>query len=316
VNYHGNKQVNGDLLSQITSWLVGTRLFEQAWSAVSFGSMNWWWSEQLCLFTVGAWTSFLVTEGMTTSMTNAGSVLTGAITGRWHGIKYVWAYMLLGQLVAVSAASNLFYLALSLSRTPPSLSPRSATPALYVCAIFSLVSVSLSPFTNQYTFLPNLLVMHALAIFPFLPTRLSSPKFLVTISSLYGIITVIAAAFRVRTTVIAVLSLPAHARSPIGFFTSALEILYSNPAQASIGWDVIWTSVSFIVWTLARPSRKGGESGIMEAPVLAVATSLVSVGVTAPLLLRRLEGQEEGVKEVKEAKAVKEVKEVKEAKGQ
>ena len=54
------------MLPRITDWLINTTLFEEAWGAVSFGRMNWWWSEQLCLFTVGAWTVFLYTEGALT----------------------------------------------------------------------------------------------------------------------------------------------------------------------------------------------------------------------------------------------------------
>lgn len=53
-----------DLLTQIASWLHDTSLFEQAWYIVCFHPLNWFWSEQLCLFTVGAWTIFLATEGM------------------------------------------------------------------------------------------------------------------------------------------------------------------------------------------------------------------------------------------------------------
>jgi hypothetical protein len=50
-------------LSQIANWLVDTALFEQAWARVCMGPLNWWWSEQLCIFTAGAWTVFLAVEG-------------------------------------------------------------------------------------------------------------------------------------------------------------------------------------------------------------------------------------------------------------
>jgi hypothetical protein len=50
-------------LERLTDWLKGTELFEQAWKIVCAGPVNWWWSEQLCLFTVGAWTVFLSAQG-------------------------------------------------------------------------------------------------------------------------------------------------------------------------------------------------------------------------------------------------------------
>ena len=148
------------LLSRLTNWLVGTGLFEQAWAAVSFGRMNWWWSEQLCLFTVGAWTTFLATEGASESHPNPckwDDLISRDPTGTIHGIKYVAVYMILGQLVAISVASNLFYLALSLSPTRPQDSTKHgfATPTLWLSILASLLTVALSPFTDTKTSSPT-----------------------------------------------------------------------------------------------------------------------------------------------------------------
>jgi hypothetical protein len=52
----------GMLILRVGTWLVNTALFEQAWSAVCMVPLNWWWSEQLCLFTAGAFTVFLFTQ--------------------------------------------------------------------------------------------------------------------------------------------------------------------------------------------------------------------------------------------------------------
>ncbi|KIP05216.1 hypothetical protein PHLGIDRAFT_36535 [Phlebiopsis gigantea 11061_1 CR5-6] len=73
---------------RIANWLCNIGLFEQAWVAVCFGPTpwSWWWSQQLCLFTAGAWTTFLTLEG------------------RRRGVRHLWAYALLGQLVAISAS--------------------------------------------------------------------------------------------------------------------------------------------------------------------------------------------------------------------
>lgn len=56
--------IDAALINRLTSWLLDTSLFRQAWAAVCSGLFNWWWSEQLCLYTAGAWTVFLATEGM------------------------------------------------------------------------------------------------------------------------------------------------------------------------------------------------------------------------------------------------------------
>ncbi|KAJ7707952.1 hypothetical protein B0H16DRAFT_1823524 [Mycena metata] len=151
----------GLAVERMSQWLLNTSLFEQAWAHVCFGKVNWWWSQQLCLFTVGAWTIFLSVEG------------------RHHHIKFIWVYMLLGQFVAISVVSNLVYFALVLAPRPPSpssshgMSSLPAPVALWLPILLSLGTIATSPFTSERSFLPNLLLMHTLIILPLLvPDRL------------------------------------------------------------------------------------------------------------------------------------------------
>lgn len=62
-NYLSSISGHATHIDHIANWLVDTSLFEQAWATVCSGPLNWWWSEQLCLFTAGAWTVFLAIEG-------------------------------------------------------------------------------------------------------------------------------------------------------------------------------------------------------------------------------------------------------------
>jgi hypothetical protein len=57
---------SGSTFVRVANWLKDTALFEQAWTIVCDGPLRWWWSEQLCLFTVGFWTVFLLTTGVYT----------------------------------------------------------------------------------------------------------------------------------------------------------------------------------------------------------------------------------------------------------
>ncbi|KAJ7471229.1 hypothetical protein B0H11DRAFT_1376039 [Mycena galericulata] len=270
-------------VKRMSSWLLDTSLFEQAWASVCFGRVNWWWSQQLCLFTVGAWTIFLTVEGSR------------------HQVKRIWAYMLLGQLVAISVASNLFYLSLVIAPPPTRPSTLWAPPSLWIPILLSLGAVALSPLTDKDTFLPNLLVMHSLIVVPLLvsakvfdPPRKSSLS--MGVSTLYVLVFAAALALHTRATSTA---LGDPAVSAPEFARNAWDTLYSHPAQSSIGWDVIWTSTSFVVWMVLQPaSQESGSLGrIVTAAYLLLATPLVSVGVLAPHVLRPREDESDEKKE-------------------
>ncbi|KAJ7061992.1 hypothetical protein C8F01DRAFT_121904 [Mycena amicta] len=253
------------LLQRISRWLLATSLFEQAWASVCFGTVNWWWSQQLCLYTVGAWTVFLTIEGQK------------------HQVKRVWAYMLLGQLVAISVASNLFYLALVLS--PPTPSParqtRRAHALLWIPILISLGTVALSPFTSTETgtFLPNLLLMHALIVVPLVVSPIGTT---IPLRTLYALAALSSILLHTCATYLAFPGTDdAHSRNVaasamiITFARDTWTTLHGHPAQSSIGWDVIWTSVSLVVWTAA-------ELSTARALFTLLATPFVSVGALAP----------------------------------
>jgi hypothetical protein len=223
--------------------------------------------------------------------------------GRRHQVKLIWAYMLLGQLVAISVASNLFYLALLLAAPPrPAARPSAqwAPPALWIPVLLSLATVALSPLTDDRRFLPNLLLMHALIVVPLLvPDSLfhqSHPKpaspLAMGLSTLYTLVFVVALALQTRA-ISTALGNPAP--SATEFARRAWEVLHSHPAQASIGWDVIWTTVSFVAWLLLRPEQGKGPR-FLTAVYLLLAAPLVSVGVLAPHVLRPREDVDESEK--------------------
>ncbi|KAL0959187.1 hypothetical protein HGRIS_014467 [Hohenbuehelia grisea] len=269
---HSNAVAAGSILERTSNWLLNTGLFEQAWTAVCRKPINWWWSEQLCLFTVGAWTIFL------------------AVEGRRHQVKNLWAYMLLGQLVAISVASNLFYVALLMSPTqrPTQRQAVSQTwTVLTMSVVLALATVALSPLTSENTFLWNLLTMHSIILLPLirLPILERRPSEIgVSIKSLYTLVLVASLAIRSRT--ILNTAAATQEQSPFGLLAQAWSTLHSHPAQASIGWDVIWTSISFIAWVSLRDAGEAAVAKREDVPYLMLTTPLVSVGLTAPYILR------------------------------
>ncbi|KAL0579067.1 hypothetical protein V5O48_002909 [Marasmius crinis-equi] len=189
--------------------------------------------------------------------------------------------MLLGQLVAIAVAANLFYLALVLSGWQfKSLKHQSsnAPPVLWASVLLSLVTVANSPYTNTDSFLPNLLLMHVLLMLPLFFTTHEgqySSGLSIPYSALHMILYTSILVLRIKTTLAGIRSVSdsvSLAQGFIPFCKSVATVLHSHPAQASIGWDVIWSTLSFAIWTSL-------DQGISMAPLSAF---FVSAGVAAP----------------------------------
>lgn len=162
--------------------------------------------------------------------------------------------MLLGQLVAISVASNLFHVALLLSSAPKVNNPDNARKpppwTLWLSVLVSLMTVGHSPYTTEKTFLPNLLTMHAIIIIPLL---LPTAKVVYKTRGIYNIVGWSSVALHTRTTIRTFAALPEASHGLVGFAHSAWQTIHSHPAQSSITWDVIWTLISFGTWLYLSP---------------------------------------------------------------
>jgi hypothetical protein len=155
--------------------------------------------------------------------------------------------------------------------------------------------------------------MHVLLFVPLISKIPSSPEmpsptsFSINLKTVYRIIHIACAGIHVRTVIAAIASLQPSSslqtpnlQAP-DMFKEVWTILYSHPAQSSIGWDIIWTSLSFIAWILLRPrssvNRDLGIYGI--AMYLMLATPVASIAVTAPYALQPRGDIAEGVRGVR-----------------
>lgn len=158
--------------------------------------------------------------------------------GRRRRVRHLWAYALLGQLVAISVAAALFFYACALR--PPTRPPaRRAPPTLWLPVALALLAVALSPHTDpQTSFLPTLLAMHALLVLP--PVLPPPPRAGLPLAAFSALVAAPALALHLRATLAALAAAPA--------LRGAGAALYYHPAQASIGWDVVWTTGAVLVW--------------------------------------------------------------------
>lgn len=182
--------------------------------------------------------------------------------GRTHHVPHVWAYMLLGQVVAISVASNLFCLSLVLltsskdQRHDETRTPKSPPAILWFSVLVALITVTRSPQTTDKTFLLNLLTMHATIVLPLVLPMSRGPY---ETQTMYAVVGGISATLHTQTTLHAFVALPRDARSLLGFAKSAWTTIHSHPAQSSITWDVIWTFISFGIWVYLSPLDQARE---------------------------------------------------------
>lgn len=212
--------------------------------------------------------------------------------------------MLLGQLVAISVASNLFYAAVIIAGTPSTPSsekapPRTpyATPSLWAPVLIGVIAIALSPWTSKSTFLINLLTMHAVLLVPLLSSRSvvakASPKgYAMNVGLLLALVLTISVPIRLFTVLNTLVAHDSSTQSThwaLGLAEDAWATLHSHPAQSSIGWDIIWTTVSFTAWVALRPKEDILMSRTLDILCVVLATPLASLGITAPYLLRSYE---------------------------
>ncbi|KAF2844879.1 hypothetical protein T440DRAFT_435721 [Plenodomus tracheiphilus IPT5] len=222
-------------------WLKETSLFREAWETVIIGNARYWWSHQIFFFALGL--------GLHLEQ-----------KGIRRGIKYTWAFMLLGQIVAISFATNLFFLALLLS--PPAPPPPSISGAqqhrwlgpwlLNLFAIFATAYPAMLLADEHYwhhptAFMPVLLAPHiALMILPLLRSVVPARYFnedRVFADKVYSYMW--ALVLGNAGLMLAWTTATAYAYSGmIGVWYALSE----HPAVSSVGYDVIFCWVSWVCW--------------------------------------------------------------------
>ncbi|KAH9862605.1 hypothetical protein IAQ61_010023 [Plenodomus lingam] len=222
-------------------WLQETSLFREAWETVIVGNARYWWSHQIFFFAL-ALGLYLEQKGVP------------------RGIRYTWAFMLLGQIVAISFATNLFFLTLLLS--PPAPPPPSTSGAqqqkwlgLWLLNLFAICATAYPAMLladehywhHPTAFLPVLLAPHvALMILPtvraVVPARYFNEDFDFTdkvYNYMWALVLGNACLMLAWTTA------TAYAYSGMVGVWYALS---EHPAVSSVGYDVIFCWVSWICW--------------------------------------------------------------------
>ncbi|GAA6064097.1 hypothetical protein JCM10212_004168 [Sporobolomyces blumeae] len=275
-------------------WLEDVSLFNEAWGYVCDKAERWWWSEQLCYWTVGPLAMLF------------------AIEGRRRGVKKLWAFMLLGQVVAISFAQSLFFAAVAL--TPVSLPrapargqrlgpPPGQTWLLVGSAVLGAIGTCLIParVSTPY-FLPLLLGIHVFSVLPMFDSMVFQKPIQLPPSRFYFNFAFIALRLR-WDTLAQLVDTTSFTTAPrevpalvVGLLRREANVLVSHPAQSSISFDVVFASLSAVVFMWYDKSIQPAFD--LEVPtslvaLLTVATPIVGVQSSVGMYLAIREGKRE-----------------------
>lgn len=186
-------------------------------------------------------------------------------TGIRRGIKYTWAFMLLGQTVAISFATNLFLLTLLSSppvssQAPSTSARRSSWLGPWLINLGTVFAIAIPAFLladdhywhHSEDFLPVLLIPHvALFVLPVARALLPAKYFLESITgfddkvySYMWVLTIAnAAIMMIKTT---------YAAWAYSGFQGIQNALLEHPAVSSVGFDVIFCWLTWVCWHLTQ----------------------------------------------------------------
>jgi hypothetical protein len=196
-------------------------------------------------------------------------LLTLTSVGVRRGIKHTWAFMLLGQIVAISFATNLFLLTLLLSPTSPyppsSRNQRSSWLGPWLLNLGSVLATAVPAFLladehywhHSTDFLPVLLIPHVALLVPPFARALVPAKYMPenstsfedkTYNYMWALTLGNAALMMMKTT---------YAAVSYGGFRGIQSALLEHPAASSVGFDVVFCWITWICWY----STQGVNSG-------------------------------------------------------
>ncbi|CEI61589.1 hypothetical protein FVEN_g9327 [Fusarium venenatum] len=226
-------------------WLRDTKLFKQAWVSTLEQPQRVFWSLQIFAFCAN-WSVMLAWQDTK------------------RRIPHLWIFMLLGQIVAISFAANLSFLAFLVFEDPDTSidtvnqektvsSSSTKSHSLLRKSWFAVLvvtmgcAVAIPSKLDHPKFMYLLLAPHALAFVPLLMNKLIGSREPVVMDEQPP--QKVRAGVRALVAGVCIYHLLSPAASCWGVATKAL---YEHPAVSSVGWDVICCWISFFAWFYVR----------------------------------------------------------------
>ena len=265
-------------------------------SMTTIGTLQFWWTENLYMFTHATFTILLYLKG------KPGTTFSSSYThififwiGNGDGI--MWSCALLARLLGTAPACALFLYSLTSQQrsdsrglasekkkdvdeinaiVPLSQDDPDAPPQLVVPVILALFLISTIPSPAAPEFVTSIVGLHVVSLMPLLLPRWNFKTFKIPTLSLYFAVTAICFVVRLQTTMAALTS-DDEGASTLPAFLQRVSFAFAidaSPAQAATAWDVIYTSICFLCYTAF-----GADMTPRLRSLLPTITAMLALGV-------------------------------------
>jgi hypothetical protein len=199
--------------------------------------------------------------------------------------------MILGQVVAISVASSLFF-AVMLAYTPvmnkePS---QKLLNSLSLSTVGGILTVILSPFVaSGSAFMPNLLVMHILLLFPLIHiepssiTSKSSKTPMIYAMVLYTLAAGANLSIYVNQWFECLATLTWQKSIIYDAYSMVISTFFGHPAQSSISYDIVCMQFISIAWMWISSKSQFQQTIPCWVWLTIIMTPVFSASVTLPL---------------------------------
>ncbi|KAL8661222.1 MAG: hypothetical protein Q9202_005768 [Teloschistes flavicans] len=264
-------------LQSIWQWLTESTLFKGFAETICQNKANYWWTQQALLVTMAA-ALFISIEGK--PVERKGLKLSSKvdrsrnIAGSRRQVPHLWAYLAIGQILPISFAQNLFFIATRLFPIPdpkrimriPGLNSQCLPLAMY-CSAVHLVPRSV----GTTSFVPIVVLIRALLLCPLLVRMMNTGS---RTNASQNVHAGYSATYRMALACAGFLSAQETFRAFVDDgFSQVLVAINSNPAVSALGYDFILYVIS--CWTY----RKHGAFRCIDVAVSHAWEATNSLGI-------------------------------------
>ena len=241
-----------NLPSAIWQWSVTSSLFRDFGEAIVGDSARFFWVQSALLATLSVF-NYMGTEG------------------RQRGVPQLWSFFCLSQILPISFAQNLFYVALMLSPQNEGQLHFNKSRAVLASAVYCLCLACAQMYAGTDKLVLIILLARAVLMAPLFlkagrfATNMTTEKVPIDRATGDELQRIVLKSSIIMT------GMKGYQAMQEGFSPqSVASALFSHPAVASLGCDFILSAVSFAAWTYLVPRKASASTAVPTTAIASV----------------------------------------------